>query len=149
MDLTTRLQEDMKAAMKSRDKEKLEALRSIRAEVLKELTKGSNKELSEDAGMKMLQKLHKQRMESAELYQQQNREDLAEPELQQARVIEEYLPKQLSREEIEAEVDRIIEETGAQSMQDMGKVMGTATQRMAGKADGKVISEIVKAKLGN
>ena len=133
MDLFEQVNNDIKAAMLAHESVRLAALRGIK--------KG---ELSEETAIKILQKMVKQRKESAEIFQSQNRADLAENELTEAGFIEAYLPKQLSAEEIEAEVKKIIEQTGAQGMKDMGKVMGTASKALAGKADGKAISEVVK-----
>ena len=136
---------DIKEAMKARDKVRLETLRNIKKVFLEAKTApGANDELADDAAMKILQKLAKQGKESANTYTQQNRPDLAEAELAQVAVIEEYLPKALSTEEIEAIVKDIITEVGATSMKEMGKVMGVASKKMAGQADGGVISGIVK-----
>ena len=136
---------DIKEAMKARDKVRLETLRNIKKVFLEAKTApGANDELADDAAMKILQKLAKQGKESANTYTQQNRPDLAEAELAQVAVIEEYLPKALSTEEIEAIVKDIIAEVGATSMKEMGKVMGVASKKMAGQADGGVISGIVK-----
>ena len=138
----------MKAAMKAKDSAKLEALRAVKSAILLANTESSSKDgLTEEEEMKLLQKLVKQRKESAQIYKEQGREDLAEPELKQAEVIEEFLPEQMSEAEIEAKVDEIIAKTGASGMQDMGKVMGMATGELAGKADGKTISTIVRKKL--
>jgi len=144
MSLEQQVMEALKQAMKEKDKQKLEALRAIKSAILLEKTKGGAKELTEADEMKLLQKLVKQRKESAEIYLQQNRQDLADEEIAQMKVIESFLPAQLSETEIEAEVKKIIEQTGASSMRDMGKVMGIATKQMAGRADGKTISQIVK-----
>ena len=139
---------DIKEAMKARDKVRLETLRNIKKVFLEAKTApGANDELADDAAMKILQKLAKQGKESANTYTQQNRPDLAEAELAQVAVIEEYLPKALSTEEIEAIVKDIIAEVGATSMKEMGKVMGVASKKMAGQADGGVISGIVKLRL--
>lgn len=138
----------MKTAMKAKDRDKLEALRSVKSAILLANTESSSKDgLSEEEELKLLQKLVKQRKESAQIYKEQGREDLAADEMKQAAVIEEFLPEQMSEEEIEAKVDEIIARTGASSMQDMGKVMGAATGELAGKADGKTISAIVRKKL--
>ena len=144
MNLEQKVMAQLKEAMKAKDQLKMEALRAIKSAILLEKTKGGQKELSEADEMKLLQKLVKQRKESADIYLQQNRKDLAEVELKQAEVIEAFLPEQMSEEEIENEVKKIIAETGASSMRDMGKVMGIATKKMAGRADGKMISGIVK-----
>ncbi|TRZ44353.1 GatB/YqeY domain-containing protein [Robertkochia solimangrovi] len=148
MSLQDQVMTEMKAAMKSKDTVALEALRAVKSELLLAKTNAATKDgLSEDEEIKLLQKLVKQRKESATVFSEQGREDLAEPELAQAAVIEKFLPEQLSEEEIEAVVAAIIAETGADSMKDMGKVMGLASKQLAGKADGKTISNIVKAKL--
>ena len=142
MSLTDQINADIKAAMLAKEKEKLEALRAIKAALLLEATKGG--EVSADAEMKMLQKMYKQRIEAAEIYKQQGRKDLEEPELFQAEIIKKYLPAQMSREEVVAVVQGIINEVGATSPGDMSKVMGPAMAKLQGKADGKVISEVVK-----
>ncbi len=145
MSLKTRIDNDIKAAMLSRNKEELEALRSIKSMILlAETEKGGTGEISDDAGNKLLMKAAKQRKESAEIFQQQNRNDLADRELFQLNVINRYLPKQLSDDELRAALKSIISEVGASGPQDMGKVMGVATKKLAGQADGKVISEWVK-----
>ena len=139
---------EMKAAMRAKDSMKLEALRAIKSGILLANTESSSKDgLSEEEEMKLLQKLVKQRRDSAQIYKEQGREDLAEPEIAQAEVIEQFLPEQMSEAEIEAEVEKVIAETGASGMQDMGKVMGMTSKRLAGRADGKTISAIVKNKL--
>lgn len=136
---------DIKEAMKARNKVKLETLRNIKKVFIEAKTApGANDTLEDDAALKILAKLAKQGKESAETFIQQNRQDLADAELAQVKVIEEYLPKPLTAEEIEAAVKAIIEQTGAQSIKEMGKVMGVASKQMAGKADGKIISDIVK-----
>jgi len=146
------LQQDItaaiKAAMKAKDSLKLEALRAVKSAILLEQTsRAVAEELTEDQEIKLLQKLVKQRKDSATIFREQNRTDLAEPEEAQAEVIQAFLPAQLSEAEIEATVEGIIAQMGASGMQDMGKVMGKASQELAGKADGKAISTIVKAKL--
>lgn len=136
---------DIKAAMLARDKVRLETLRNIKKVFLEaKSAPGANDQLADDAAMKILQKLAKQGKESAATYTQQNRPDLAADELAQVAVIEEYLPKALSEAEIEAIVKEVIAATGAASMKDMGKVMGMASKKMAGQADGGTISAIVK-----
>lgn len=136
---------DIKEAMKARDKVRLETLRNIKKVFIEAKTApGANDTLEDAAALKILAKLAKQGMESAETFKQQNRKDLAEEELAQVRVIEEYLPKPLSAEEIEVAVKEIISQTGASSIKEMGKVMGIASKQMAGKADGKMISDVVK-----
>ncbi|NGX83496.1 GatB/YqeY domain-containing protein [Aequorivita sp. KMM 9714] len=148
MSLQDKVMEAMKAAMKSKDTQSLEALRSVKSALLLAQTEtGSKQEISEEEGIKILQKQVKQRKDSAAIYKEQGREDLAEPELLQAKVIEQFLPKQLSVEEVSKIVDEIIAETGASSMADMGKVMGIASGKLAGKADGKTISTVVKSRL--
>jgi uncharacterized protein YqeY len=146
MSFTEKINADIKTAMLAKDKERLAALRDIKSKLLLEATSGSG-EVSEEAAMKIVLKLHKQRMETYTLYVEQNREDLAADELFQAKVIEEYMPKMMSEDEIRAEVTSAIVLTGAASPQDMGKVMGVLTGKLAGKADGKVISTLVKEAL--
>lgn len=139
---------EMKAAMKNKDAAALEALRAVKSELLLAKTNADTKDgLSEEQEIKLLQKLVKQRKESATVFTEQGREDLAGPELAQAEIIEKFLPEQMSEEEIEKVISAIIEKTGADSMKDMGKVMGMASKELAGKADGKTISTIVKNKL--
>ncbi|QSS96523.1 GatB/YqeY domain-containing protein [Psychroflexus sp. ALD_RP9] len=148
MSLEKQVMEKMKAAMKAKDSVALGSLRSIKNELLKAKTSsGSAEELSEADELKLLQKLVKQRKESAQVYQEQGREDLAEAELSEAKIIETFLPEQLSEEEIEAKVKAIITEVNAEGMKDMGKVMGLASKQLAGKADGKTISKLVKQHL--
>jgi hypothetical protein len=145
MALFDKINEDIKAAMKARDKVRLETLRNIKKVFLEAKTApGSDGELSDDAALKIIQKLAKQGKETAETYTSNNRQDLADEELAQVKVLEEYLPKQLTESEIEAIVKDIISETNASSMKEMGKVMGIASKKMAGQADGKIISDIVK-----
>lgn len=148
MSLTDKINADIKSAMLAKEKEKLAALRAVKSALLLEATKDGSGEVSEDAGQKILQKLLKQRKESADLYIEQGRQDLADEELAQAKFIEPYLPAQLSEEEIKAEVNATINELGASSMADMGKVMGIITKKLAGKADGKLISQLVREALG-
>lgn len=143
--LFDQISNDIKEAMKARDKVRLEALRNIKKVFIEAKTApGANDTLADAQALKILQKLAKQGHDSADLYTSQNRPDLAEEEMAQVNVIESYLPKQMSEEEIEAVVKEIIAQTGAQSMKEMGKVMGIASKQLAGKADGKKISEIVK-----
>ena len=145
MNLFDTISGDIKAAMLARDKVRLETLRGVKKEFLEAKTaKGGDGELSDDAAMKILVKMHKQRKESAAIFSQQNRQDLAENELAEAAIIEEYLPKQMSEEELNAALKEIIAQTGASSAKDMGKVMGVATKQLAGKAEGKAISAKVK-----
>lgn len=148
MSITDQINSDIKEAMKAREKERLAALRDIKSKLLLEATKeGSAGEVDGTVAIKILNKLYKQRVDAAAIYKDQGRTDLAEEELGQAEVIKAYLPEQLSEDEVKMQVKAIIDETGASSMADMGKVMGLATQRMAGKADGKVISQIVRKSL--
>lgn len=146
MSFTDTINADIKAAMIAKEKEKLAALRDIKSKLLLEATSGTG-EVSEEVAMKIVMKLHKQRTETYDLYIKEGREDLAADELFQAKVIEKYLPKMLSEEEIQVEVDAAIAQTGASGPQEMGKVMGVLTSKLAGKADGKVISTLVKAAL--
>lgn len=138
----------MKEAMRAKDATSLEALRAVKSALLLAQTEsGTKEEISEEQELKMLQKLVKQRKDSAAIYKEQGREDLAQPELDQAAVIEAFLPEQISEEEIEKVVTSIIEKEGATGLQDMGKIMGIASKELAGKADGKTISMVVKRKL--
>ena len=146
MELEKLINEDIKQAMINKDKEKLEALRSIKAAMLlektgKDVTGGI---IPESVELKMLQRLVKQRRESAEIYKAQGRPDLAEPEIFQAAIIEKYLPEQMTDEEVIVVVKQVIADTGATGIKDMGKVMGLASKQIAGKADNKMIAEIVK-----
>ncbi len=148
MSLEKEITQKMKEAMKAKDKAKLEAIRAIKNAILQEKTKaGAGDELDEATENKMLQKLVKQREDSAEIYKKENRDELAEKEMFEANVIREFLPEPLSEEDVKAKVEKIVEETGATSMKDMGKVMGLANKQMAGRADGKLISAIVKEML--
>ena len=143
--LFDQISNDIKDAMKARDKVRLETLRNIKKVFLEAKTApGANDELADDAAMKILQKLAKQGKESAAVFTQQNRPDLAEAELQQVAVIETYLPKALSEAEIEVIVREVIAQVGATSIKEMGKVMGAASKRMAGQAEGGAISAVVK-----
>ena len=145
MSLQTKVMEALKEAMKAKDTVALESLRAIKSAILLAKTEaGATEELSEADELKLLQKLVKQRKDSAALYTQQGRNDLAEPELAQMAVIEKFLPDQLSEAEVETALRGIINQVGAATPKDMGKVMGVATKQLAGKADGKLISEIVK-----
>lgn len=149
MDLFDVISNDIKEAMKAKDKVKLETLRNIKKVFLEAKTApGANDTLTDDAALKIMQKLVKQGKDSATLYQGQGRADLAEAELAQVAVIEAYLPKQMSAEELEAALKEIIAEVGAAGPQDMGKVMGAATKKLAGKAEGRAISAKVKELLG-
>ena len=150
MILKAKIDGDIKAAMLAKNKEELEALRSIKSMILlAETEKGGSGDISSETENKLLMKAAKQRKESAEIFQKENREDLAKRELFQLEVISRYLPKQLSNEEIEATLKTIIAQVGAKGPQDMGKVMGAATKQLAGQADGKVISELVKKLLAH
>jgi len=145
MSLFETINYDIKKAMLAKEKVKLAALRAVKSAFLLEKTsKGGGDEISADVELKIIQKLVKQRKETAEIYKSNNRNDLYENEMAEATIIESYLPKQLSEEEIVDIVKGIIEKTGAATMKDMGKVMGMATKELAGKADGKIISSIVK-----
>ena len=138
----------MKESMKSKDQTSLRALRAIKSAIILQKTqKGSSEEISNDDELKILQKLVKQRKDSADIYQDQGRMDLAQPELDEIKIIEQFLPEAMSEEEIENEVKKVIDETGAEGMKDMGKVMGIVTKKLMGKADGKTISTIVKNNL--
>lgn len=149
MDLFDKISADIKSAMLAKDKVRLEALRGIKKEFLEAKTaKGGDGSLSDDTATKILVKMVKQRRESARIYQEQNRPELAESELAEVAVIEGYLPKQLSDEELTAELQKIITEVGATSAKEMGKVMGIASKALAGKADGRAISAKVKELLG-
>jgi uncharacterized protein YqeY len=150
MSLKQQIDNDIKAAMLAKNKEELTALRGVKSLILlAETEKGVSAEISEDVENKLLMKAAKQRKESAEIFQKEGRDDLAKKELFELEVISRYLPKQLSEEEITAELKKIIDQVGAKGPQDMGKVMGTATKQLAGKADGKLISEIVKKLLAS
>ena len=149
MNLFDQISEDIKKAMLAREKVRLEALRGVKKEFLEAKTaKGANGELSDEMATKILVKMVKQRKESAKIYEENNRPELAENELAEAAVIEEYLPKQLSEDELEDELKKIIAEVGAEGPKDMGKVMGIATKQLAGRAEGKAISAKVKQLLG-
>ena len=148
MSLEQRVMVDLKAAMLARDDKALRGLRAIKAAILLAKTsEGAGGELNESDEIKLLQKLVKQRKDSLEIYQQQKRNDLAQKEEEEIEIIEKFLPGQLSAEELRLEIKKIIGETGASSPGDMGKVMGAATKKLAGKADGKTISAIVKEML--
>lgn len=149
MDLFDIISNDIKEAMKARDKVRLETLRNIKKVFLEAKTApGANDTLTDDAALKIMQKLVKQGKDSAALYNEQGRADLADAELAQVAVIETYLPKQMSAEELEAALKEIIAEVGATGPKDMGKVMGTATKKLAGLAEGRAISAKVKELLG-
>jgi uncharacterized protein YqeY len=144
MSLELEIQNGIKAAMLAKEKVKLESLRAIKAAILLAKTADGSETISDEAVLKIIQKLVKQRKESAELYKAQNRPELAENELAEAAAMEVFLPKQLSEEELAVELKKIIETVGAKGPQDMGKVMGTATKQLSGRAEGKAISAMVK-----
>ncbi|NNL80633.1 MAG: GatB/YqeY domain-containing protein [Flavobacteriaceae bacterium] len=148
MSLQDDIMQAIKVAMKSKDQAALTALRAVKSAILLAQTeKGGNHDLSEEQEMKILQKLVKQRKDSAAIYQEQNRQDLAEPEIAEAKIISQFLPEALSEEEIEKVVVMTIDEIGAEGMKDMGRVMGIVSKELAGQADGKTISAIVRSKL--
>ena len=148
MSLQTQINEEIKTAMKAKDTVALETLRAIKAAILLAQTEsGAKEELSKDDEIKLLQRLVKQRKESARIYTEQGREDLAQPELEQAKIIEKFLPAQLSEEEIREIISKIIADTGINGIAQMGQLMGEANKRMAGQADGKTISTVVKSLL--
>ncbi len=148
MSLQQKIDQDIKAAMLARQEARLRGLRAIKSALLVAKTeKGASDTLSEEAETKVLQKLVKQRKESADIYKQQNREDLYQIEAEEMEVIEAYLPKQLNADEITVYVQKAIEQSGASGVKDMGKVMGLVNKELAGRADGKTISEIVKQQL--
>lgn len=149
MDLFDQISNDIKEAMKAKDKVKLESLRNVKKFLIEAKTApGANDTVSDDTALKVIQKLVKQGKDSAQVYAAQDRQDLADDELAQVKVLEAYLPQQLSAEELEAAIKEIIAETGATSGKDMGKVMGVATKKLAGIAEGKAISAKVKELLG-
>jgi hypothetical protein len=145
MSLEQQVMEGMKEAMKAKDEARLRGLRAIKAEIIKAKTEpGAGGEVSADAELKLLQRMVKQRKDSLEIYRQQNREDLVQKEQEEINIIEKFLPAQLTEEELKRELQQIIAETGASSAADMGKVMGVATKKLAGRAEGKAISAAVK-----
>jgi hypothetical protein len=144
MTLEERVSSDLKSAMKAKDKAAMRGIRAIRQAILLQKTDGSGDDLTPEMEIKLLQKLVKQRRDSLDIYEKEGREDLAAVEREEIEVIQKYLPAQLSPEELESEVKAIVEETGAQSMKDMGKVMGIASKKLAGRAEGKDISAAVK-----
>jgi uncharacterized protein len=150
MSLKQQIDNDIKQAMLAKNKEALEALRSIKSMILlAESEKGGSGDITAETENKLLMKATKQRKESADIFQKEGREDLANREIFQLNIISGYLPKQLSESEIKSELQKIIGQVGAQGPKDMGKVMGTATKQLAGKADGRVISELAKKLLGS
>ena len=149
MSLITQIDQDIKQAMLAKQADRLRGLRAIKSALLLARTeKGAAEEVTPEAETKVLQKLVKQRKESAEIYKTQNRDDLYQVEIEELEVIEAYLPKQMSYDEVEAYLKEVISRVGATSVKDMGKVMGTANKELAGKADGRTISEVVKQLLG-
>lgn len=144
MSMELQIQQDIKAAMLAKEKIRLESLRAIKAAIVLAKTADGSESIADEAVVKIIQKLVKQRKETAEIYKQQNREELAAQELAEAAAMEVYLPKQLGEEELEAELKKIIAQVGATGPQDMGKVMGTVTKALAGKAEGRMISAMVK-----
>ncbi len=148
MSLTDKINDDIKAAMLAKEKDKLEALRAVKAALLLAKTQGgAGGDVTEDDEIKLLQKLVKQRKEAAEIYLGQDRNDLAEPELFQAAIIEKFLPQQMPVEEVKAIISSVIDETGATSVKELGKVMGIVSKKLAGKADNKMVSEIIRSLL--
>ena len=148
MSLEQKIMQDLKAAMKAKDQASLRGIRAIKSAIQLAKTDGSGRELDDAAEIKMLQKLVKQRQDSLGIYEQQGREDLATVEREEIEVIQRYLPAQMSDEVLEQKLREIIERVGAESMRDMGKVMGIASKEFAGQADGKTISAKVKSLLG-
>ncbi len=147
MSLQQEVMTKLKKAMKAKDKVALESLRAIKSALLLAQTSGNSKELTSEDEIKLVQKLVKQRKDSAALYKEQGRNDLAEPELAQVAILTQFLPEQMSEEALKETIQAIITQVGATSMKDMGKVMGMASKQLAGKADGKAISNVVKALL--
>ena len=144
MSVQSQVMDQMKVAMKSKDKVALESLRALKSAFLLANTSGGNADLTEEDEIKIVQKLVKQRKDSAAIYTTQGRADLADPELAQSAILEQFLPAQMSEDELTEVIGAIISQTGASSMRDMGKVMGMASQQLSGKADGKTISMLVK-----
>ena len=148
MSLENKITNAMKESMKSKDQTSLRSLRAIKSAIIIHKTqKGSSDEISNEDELMILQKLVKQRKDSADIYQTQGRIDLAQPELDEIKVIEQFLPESISEDEIESEVKKVIDQTGAEGMKDMGKVMGIVTKKLMGRADGKTISTIVRNNL--
>ena len=147
MSIASTINDQIKQAMLAKEKDRLAALRDIKAKLLLEATSGGGAEVSDETAIKICLKLYKQRIETYDLYVQQGRQVLADEELVQAKVIEEFLPKQLSEQEIQEEIDQAIAQLGITGPQDMGKLMGHLSAKLSGKADGKVISSLVKARL--
>ena len=148
MSLENKITNAMKESMKLKDQTSLRSLRAIKSAIIVHKTqKGSSDEITNEDELKILQKLVKQRKDSADIYQTQGRIDLAQPELDEIKVIEQFLPEAISEDEIESEVKKVIDQTGAEGMKDMGKVMGIVTKKLMGRADGKTISTIVRNNL--
>ena len=148
MSLENKIMNAMKESMKLKDQTSLRSLRAIKSAIIVHKTqKGSSDEITNEDELKILQKLVKQRKDSADIYQTQGRMDLAQPELDEIKVIEQFLPEAMSEDEIESEVKKVIDQTGAEGMKDMGKVMGIVTKKLMGRADGKTISTIVRNNL--
>lgn len=149
MSLETTLAQDLKTAMKAKDQAALRSIRAIKSAILLMKTDGTGDEITEEREIKLLQKLVKQRKDSLDIYEKQGREDLAVKEREEIEVIEKYLPKQMGEAELEVFIKGLIDQTGASSMKDMGKIMGMANKQLAGQADGKTISGVVKRLLAN
>lgn len=149
MSLTEKINADIKTAMLAKDKERLAALRDIKSKLMLEATSGGSTEVTDETAVKIILKLHKQRMDAYNIYVEQSREDLAADELSQAKVLEEYLPKMLSDDEVRAAIAAKIAAVGATGPQDMGKVMGPVSGELSGKAEGKRVAELVKEALAN
>ncbi len=148
MSLEQLIMDEMKVAMKSQDEKSLRSLRAIKAEIIKAKTEpGSGGQLSEEGGIKLLQKMLKQRKESLAIYQQQNRTDLSQKEQEEITIIEKFLPQPLTKEELVVVIKSIIQQVGAKSIVDLGKVMGLASKQLSGKADGKELADLVKKEL--
>jgi uncharacterized protein YqeY len=148
MSIAVQINDQIKQAMLAKEKDRLAALRDIKSKLLLEATSGGGSEVSDEVAIKICMKLYKQRIETYDLYITQGRQDLADEELVQAKVIEEFLPKQLSEAEIQAEIQQAITQLGVEGPKDMGKLMGHLSAKLAGKADGKVIAALVKSALG-
>ena len=148
MNITEQITADIKTAMKAKDMATLQALRDIKSKLMLEMTKDGSDGIDEGVGIQILNKLYKQRVDAAAIYKEQGRADLHDEEMQQAEVIKQYLPEQLSPEKLQSTVEEIVARVGASSMADMGKVMGFASKELAGKADGKDIANVVRALLG-
>lgn len=149
MSLEKRIMQDLKTAMKEKDEAAKRTIRAIKSAILLQKSDGSGTELNEEMEIKMLQKLIKQRQESLNVYTEQGRADLAQTEEEEINVLQKYLPEQMSSEDLEAFITDLIQREGAEGMKDMGRIMGLASKELAGKADGKAISTIVKAQLGS